>query len=319
MSEIIDYAGLFPPANLSLDTSIQKYADYRKSEEAWMLSRFIIPAAKLQDLEPYHDELFAEGRPFDFSVLGNGTDTLTEFDEELNRITDFCKKFNRHHGDRVTTDILEIKLPKEAALSEDVELLRKVLDKTAEAVDTSSETPRYVFYEGYFVESWKKDIPAILEAIAAHNEEINSKTNYAYAGFKLRCGGVEASMFPDIEELAFSIKRAREHNVAMKCTAGLHHPVRHYNDSVQTKMHGFLNVFGGALLAYANDLTEEELSEILKEEDTDQFTFTDEEFRWKELSISTDEIRELREIALISFGSCSFDEPREDLQKMNLL
>lgn len=319
MSEIIDYAGLFPPANLSLDTSIQKYAAYRRSEDAWMLSRFIIPAGRLSELEPYHEELFEDGELFDFSVLGADTDTLSDFQGEIKQILDSCQKFHQRHGDRVTTDILEMKLPKEAALSEDKDLIRQVLDNAAEVIGSSAETPRYVFYEGYFAESWKKDIPAIIEAIAVHNEETDSEGNYVYAGFKLRCGGIEASMFPEIEQLSRSIDVARANNVALKFTAGLHHPVRHYDDSVQTKMYGFFNVFGGAMLAYANDLGEEELSEILKEEDPEQFGFADEAFTWKDLSISTDEIRELREIALISFGSCSFDEPREDLHKMNLL
>lgn len=319
MSEIIDYAGLFPPANLSLDTSIQKYAAYRTNEKAWMLSRFIIPARRLSELEPYHEELFEDGEPFDFSVLGADTDTLSDFQEEIEQIMDSCRKFHQRHGDRVTTDILELKLPKEAALSEDKNLIRQVLGNAAEAAGSSSDTPRYIFYEGYFAESWKNDIPAILEAISAHNNETVSNGNYAYAGFKLRCGGVEAHMVPEVEKVAHSINAARNQNVPIKCTAGLHHPVRHYDDSVQARMHGFFNVFGGAMLAYAHDLNNEELGEILKEEDPENFSFTDHEFRWKELAVTKEEIEELREVAVISFGSCSFEEPVEDLQKLQLL
>jgi hypothetical protein len=50
MSELIDYAGLFPPARLDLDTAIRKYARYRDQDEAWMLGRFIIPAGQLAQL-----------------------------------------------------------------------------------------------------------------------------------------------------------------------------------------------------------------------------------------------------------------------------
>lgn len=319
MREIIDYAGLFPPANLSLDTSIQKYAAYRTGEEAWMLSRFIIPAGRLSELEPYHEELFEDGKPFDFSVLGSNTDTLSDFREEIEQVIESCQKFHQRHGGRVTTDILEMKLPKEAALSEDRNLIRQVLDNAAEAAGSSAETPRYVFYEGYFAESWKNDIPAIIEAISAYNEEAGGEKNYAYSGFKLRCGGVEAHMIPEVEKVAHSINTAREYNVPIKCTAGLHHPVRHYDDSVQTKMHGFFNVFGGAMLAYAHDLNDEELGEILKEEDPENFSFTDHDFRWKDLSVTVEELEELRDVAVISFGSCSFEEPIEDLQRLQLL
>lgn len=84
-------------------------------------------------------------------------------------------------------------------------------------------------------------------------------------------------------------------------------------------MHGFLNVFGGAMLGYAHDFSADQMAEVIKEEDADHFSFTDSGFRWKDYEVSTEEIEELREVALISFGSCSFDEPREDLQKLELL
>jgi hypothetical protein len=319
MGSIIDYAGLFPPAELSLDTSIRKYAAYRKSDDAWMLSRFIIPGERLHELESYHDELFEEERPFRFSVLGKATDTLSDYEQELLQLIDFCRSFNEQHGDRVTTEILEIKLPKEAVFSGDADLMQEVLDMTSDELSKSDKTPDYVFYEGYFEESWRKDISTWVEAISEHNQEHNSANHYGYAGFKLRCGGVDAHMFPEVDKVAHSINITREHSTVLKCTAGLHHPIRHYNDTVKTKMHGFINVFGGAMLAYAHDLNDDELEEILKEEDADQFSFTEEDFRWKDLAVSTEDIEELREVAVTSFGSCSFDEPREDLEKLNLL
>ncbi len=126
-------------------------------------------------------------------------------------------------------------------------------------------------------------------------------------------------MFPSVEQVAFTLTKAREQNIAVKCTAGLHHPIRHYADSVQTKMHGFFNVFGGAILSYAHDFTAEQLEEILTEEDPDHFTFTDSGFQWKDIEVATEEIAQLREVALISFGSCSFNEPREDLRNLRLM
>lgn len=318
LKEIIDYAGLFPPAKLPLDPAIQNYSSYRKSDDAWMLSRFIIPASQLNELEPYQDSLFSEKVSFDFSVLGKGTETVDEFNKQLDEIVSAINRFHETHGDRVTTDILEIKIPREAVFANDTALLLDVFAKAADRMSESEKLPDYVFLEGYFEENWKKDISHILETLSRHNEN-NSAGNFRYSAFKMRCGGVEAHMFPSTEQVGFAINRAKEQNIAMKFTAGLHHPVRHYADSVQTKMHGFFNVFGGAMLSYAHDFSDEELLEILNEEDADHFSFTDNEFLWKDLKISTEEITELRETALISFGSCSFNEPREDLQQLGLL
>lgn len=318
MEEIIDYAGLFPPADLSLDTSIQKYSSYRKSEDAWMLSRFIIPAARLSELEPYREILFQESPPFAFSVLGKGTETVSEYRKQLEDVIRNIEQFHETHGDRVTTEILEIKLPREAVFASDPELMMNIFSETAKRFDASEKLPNNLFFEGFFDKNWKKEIRLVLEVMNRHNQGFEGNT-LQELGFKLRCGGVEAHMFPSVEQVAFTLNRAREYNLPMKCTAGLHHPIRHYADSVQTKMHGFFNVFGGAMLGYAHDLSDEELAEIIREQDPEHFSFTDEGFHWKNKTVSTKDITELREVALISFGSCSFDEPREDLEKLELL
>ena len=318
MSGIIDYAGLFPPAELSLDTSIQKYSKYRKDDDAWILSRYIIPASRLSELNPYKETIFRDGKPFAFSVLGKGTETVSEYREHLEVLAKQVEQFHAEHADRVTTDILEIKIPREAVFANDADLLAKVYSETVDRLDESEDLPNQVFFEGFFEENWKKEIGLVLETLQNFNQNFDGRT-VQEAGFKLRCGGVEAHMFPSVEEVVFALNKARKHNVAMKCTAGLHHPIRHYADSVQTKMHGFLNVFGGAMLSYAHNLTEEELAKIIREEDPEQFSFTEEGFHWKDLTVPTEEISELRDVALVSFGSCSFDEPREDLRKLDLL
>lgn len=318
MEEIIDYAGLFPPADLSLDTSIQKYSSYRKSKDAWMLSRFIIPAARLSELEPYRETRFQEGVPFAFSVLGKGTETVSEYREQVQDVIRDVEQFHDVHGDRVTTGILEIKLPREAVFASDPELLIDIYNETAERFDTSAKLPNYLFFEGFFEENWQKEISLVLEVMNQHNQEFEGNT-LQELGFKLRCGGIEAHMFPSVEQVAYTLNRAREYNLPMKCTAGLHQPIRHYANSVQTEMHGYFNIFGGAMLGYAYNLSDEVLAEVIREQDPEHFSFTDEGFHWKDMTVSTEEIAELREVALISFGSCNFDEPREDLKKLGLV
>jgi len=49
-SGLIDYAGLFPPAALSMADAVRNYDAYRKGEHAWMLGRFIVPLAKLGEV-----------------------------------------------------------------------------------------------------------------------------------------------------------------------------------------------------------------------------------------------------------------------------
>jgi hypothetical protein len=57
LNGIIDYAGLFPPANLPLDEAVRNYARYRTEPESWMLARFVCPARRLAELNTHRSEL----------------------------------------------------------------------------------------------------------------------------------------------------------------------------------------------------------------------------------------------------------------------
>ena len=48
---IIDYAGLFPPAQLSMDDALARYINHRSTSDGWMLGRFVCPAARFTELE----------------------------------------------------------------------------------------------------------------------------------------------------------------------------------------------------------------------------------------------------------------------------
>src|ERR1700690_731561 len=47
LTNLVDYAGLFPPAALALPAAAENYGRYLRSENAWMLGRFVVPSAQL--------------------------------------------------------------------------------------------------------------------------------------------------------------------------------------------------------------------------------------------------------------------------------
>ena len=53
MHGLVDYAGLFPPANLPLNEAIDDYIKHLKGENSWMLGKFIIPISKLDNLDVF--------------------------------------------------------------------------------------------------------------------------------------------------------------------------------------------------------------------------------------------------------------------------
>ena len=84
-------------------------------------------------------------------------------------------------------------------------------------------------------------------------------------------------------------------------------------------MYGFFNIFGAALLLSKHNLSEADLTAIISEEDLSQFAFDGSTFTWKNHQLSGDEIAFARQNVALSYGSCSFDEPREDLVAAGLM
>src|SRR5579872_4624782 len=49
-TQLVDYAGLFPPAKLEMAPSLAEYVWAREGPFAWMLGRFIVPASRISEL-----------------------------------------------------------------------------------------------------------------------------------------------------------------------------------------------------------------------------------------------------------------------------
>ena len=84
-------------------------------------------------------------------------------------------------------------------------------------------------------------------------------------------------------------------------------------------MHGFLNVFFAAIFSAALKLDTDELIAVIESEDPSRFQFVDEGIRFDDYSVSTDSLKQIRTSQVLSIGSCSFDEPRDDLRSLNWL
>ncbi len=50
LEHLIDYAGLYPPASLSIPQVLDNYSRYLDSPENWMLNRLVLPVSKLDEV-----------------------------------------------------------------------------------------------------------------------------------------------------------------------------------------------------------------------------------------------------------------------------
>lgn len=301
LARLIDYAGLFPPASLDLETAIVAYARDRAGPDAWMLGRFVIPAARLPELDPYV-ALFPPSAPLEVVALGRRAADDVALGQALRADLGAIEMLRARHGDRVRVEVLEQPLPPESSSA------ARLVAAVAHACGLRAFCePSVALGPG-----WLADTERALDQIVAESDG-------ARLAVKLRTGGTSADAFPTPEQLAGAIAACRSRGLALKFTAGLHHPLRMYRAEVGAHMHGFLNVFVAGMLAHTHGLHAAALAEILADEQPGSFQFDEQGIAWRGNLITPPEIARLRAAALIAFGSCSFDEPRDDMRRLGML
>lgn len=315
LSGIIDYAGLFPPAQLELEPAFRNYLSYRHSPEAWMLGRFVCPAARLPEMIPLRDAILAEADVIHVSGLGRGGADRAAFEAGLAQDLAAINASRTALSGRVAVDVFETRLPTDVLATGDAAAITAVLDRLRQEFASAGMPDAPCFVEMPIDEHWRRNLQSVLEGI----EHLNTAAQRPAIGFKLRTGGLEAKAFPTSEQIAEVISACAKSRVPLKCTAGLHHPIRRFDPGVRTHMHGFVNVFGAAVLAGTLPLTLPDVLAIVDEQDARNFRFDDETFAWNEAEATVSEIEFARRSLAISLGSCSFDEPRDDLRLLGWL
>jgi hypothetical protein len=287
---LVDYAGLFPPASEDMRPALENYASYLESSDRRALGRFIVPLRRLKELDDAGQGLFSRGpesEPWRLSVLV--ADDVHAAGEEM-------LKFNCHHSSgspagHVVIDVAELN----ASTAAEIESQRAELPL--------SFTP-------YFEIPTKGDVSPLIKALA----RVGSRA-------KTRTGGVTPEAFPPAKEIVGFIMTCRRERVPFKATAGLHHPIRgtyrltYEPDSPAGQMYGFLNVFMAATLVYAGESEDTALA-VLEEEDPLAFSFSDDAIVWRERRVDAEQIQASRADFAISFGSCSFREPVDEIESL---
>ena len=289
LTEIIDYAGLFPPSQVSMSEAVLNYATYRHSNYGWMLGRFVLPTARLEEFYESAKEFLPRGSEtaWRLSVLAG---------EDLAATVRTINEFNRKHSERAICDVLEVK----AATVSKIE-------------NTMATLPKAII--PYF------EVAPVGRTFVDLIATLGIKKLRA----KLRTGGVTREEFPATRDIIRFVRTCMAANVPFKATAGLHHPIRCFKpltyapDAPQGTMHGFLNML--LMTGFAREsFRVSMLEEIMEEEFEEVFEFGGNGVSWRGSNfLMLCQLERLRSRGMHSFGSCSFDEPVADLQEMGVL
>ena len=288
LSGAIDYAGLFPPATLSMSEAVRNYATYLKGADSWALGRFILSVAHLDAFAAARKGIAAAGKWRLSALLG------TDIRQEVARVIEF----NQRHQDAVTIDTIELK----SAIA---------LKDGSEGTDTIATVCRQF---AVYVE-----IPT--EVTSFDQENLLKTMALAGARAKIRTGGLTPDAFPSPETLARFLVHCAVASLRFKATAGLHHVTRgSYSltgdrEGPTALTHGFVNLFLAAAFAQAG-WVEGRLAEVLEETESAAFRFGPNGVSWRENFLTLEALQRVRSEFLVSFGSCDFEGPITELKQL---
>ena len=277
---LLDDASLFPPASLAMPAAV---AAHQRHLLAWYCSLcgpFVCAETRLADLRTALTA--ANHAAIDLSlVVTGGADAVPA---ALDAVAS---------DPRLRLRGVEVPVARDGDRAEAVAAVVKALDGAPLAAAA-----------GYV------EIP--LRAVADHETAARLLAMVDSHGYrpKLRTGGVTADAFPDEATLASCLTAVIDRRTPFKCTAGLHHAVRHTAADTGFEHHGFLNVLL-AVAAASHGASTEEVCDLLAERDAAAVAA-------RIAGLDDEAVADSRYL-FVSFGTCSIDEPVADLVALGLL
>lgn len=295
LRHLIDYAGLFPPASLDMESAVAEYRAARTGSDAWIVDRFICPVSRLEEL------------------LGVLAPTMTVGEEswrlavtagwlgDLSAHAGSMRAFEDTAGSAATVDLVEVRVPPGTAADTGAldEAARDILRAYRAVV--AFEIP------------WDDAVDTAFDALAAVRADVGRALLV-----KIRCGGLTAESFPPSEAVARFLLQAEERSLPVKATAGLHHPFRHTDPETGFTHHGFVNLLAAAALTAAGAHIGT-VTGALSETDPDVFEIAPAGISWRDHRAGRDALDAVRSKLFVGYGSCSFTDPVEDLTGLGVL
>jgi hypothetical protein len=288
MVRLVDYAGLFPPAALSMAQAVERYGRYRFGDDDWALGRFVIPVGRLEEFEQ---------ATVKYDLAHWRLSALIGQDAEGDVAT--VRAFNAAHG---CIDTIEAKVSGAA----DVARLAELVPADVRA---------------WFEVEPGESLAATLAALNAAGHGAKLRTGGVVpeaippvdvvARFLLACAHAG---------VRFKATAGLHHPLRSP------HRLTYTDDSPTALMHGFINLFLAAAVAHeavALNVNETAaratVAALLEEQDALAFTWKPDHVLWRRHRFETPQLAGVRESFARSFGSCSFEEPLAALRALRWL
>lgn len=276
LGRLFDYAGLFPPAGLSLDAALAKYAVFRNGPHGWLLGRFVLAAAHVDATA----DATTDGDGWPLSVVVKDVDAAAA-------ALDAVARLHAAHGSRFRVEAMEL-----AATTPD-EIARAAATMPA-SLERFIEVP------------FEPDPAPLIEALAKAGCCAKIRTG----GVVATAFPSPAQVARFIERcraagVAFKATAGLHHAVRAS------YPMTYEPDAACVTMHGFVNLMMAATLRSAMRVDAAGAAAVLDDTSPESFRFGGRAAAWRREMVTTTEIDFARKTLLRSIGTCSVDEAAE--------
>jgi hypothetical protein len=270
-SGLVDDAAIFPPGNAPLHEATAAYAARDADHGAGLVGSFVLRDTDLSEVRGF-------GSPLSVALTGGAG--------QIRGPASLCARLG------LSLAGLEIALRDLDDLLGNARRVVTAVDAARAEGVLDDDVAVYVeLPHGGVTPSWL----AAADEVAA-----------AELRLKFRTGGLDAAVFPTADVLARWIDAALDREAPFKCTAGLHHAIRHTGEE-GFEYHGFLNALVATRLAF-DGAALPDVVDVLEQRDGAALV----------AQASGLDLAGARRW-FTSFGSCSVDEPLADLRELGLL
>lgn len=280
----VDDAAIFPPGNAPLEAAVEAYRSHVDQPWAELVGPFLVSDTRLPDLAALvgSDAAGNPDRqdPLPVAVVVSGGAGALE------PAVRWCERSPALRLGGV-----------EIALRDLDDLAGAARRVTTAASQLALETPLSV--EVPLLHAGTPGWLAALDELAAADVRL-----------KLRTGGEEALAFPPAASLAAALDDALDRELSFKCTAGLHHAVRHRDLETGFMHHGFLNILLATRVAWDGGSADEVVATLEEQDATTVVT------RLRETG--SEALQRTRRL-FVSFGCCGVQDPWNDLVTLGLV
>ena len=281
LAGLIDYAGLYPPAGLDMRAAVGNYLEYHSGKYGFALGRFIVDAARLEELRIAAGDAISEIR---LSVIAPADERALEFESMIRG--------------GLNIESLEIKCAEPLTI-------RRISEGIPIHVERYFEVPIQVGSSG------------ALDAIAS----IGSRAKLRMGGIVPEAFPQPGEVVDWLElaadrRIAFKATAGLHHPIRAR-----HHLTYSSDSPFATMHGFINFFSAAAFIPSGNRESgnRENASSVLKEESTDAFRISSDAIAWRGHQWTTDQVRTIREEFFTSYGSCSFVEPLQDLEALGWL